>query len=288
MVRSGVGLTCVLGMLVALCVAGSGSVASAVTLDFENPPYAAAGVVGQDGWVVNSYAATPNGTVEVSGAAPLAGGQSLRYARTNSNLGPFSAADVSKADVITVAADGTPDADLNASLLISANSLASEGFGFGALGVFLSNDGVNGATPLGVQLNNAGSSIPSIEVFANIGGAVGWHYFGGSQPAAAFPEGDTLEFALDVDFDSKSYTVAYRNVTAGGALTSPAGPFNFAVDFPANPDGTFTVDVIASLRFGAGQIDDVTLSGNVIPEPTTLSLGVLGLGVMWVLRRKRR
>ena len=65
--------------------------------------------------------------------------------------------------------------------------------------------------------------------------------------------------------------------------TSPPGrPFvssgftrGFAVPYPANPDGTFDVDVIAAFRYGAGKIDNITLSGNVVPEPSALGLCIL-------------
>jgi len=288
MMRFKAGSTCLFGTLAALGALASGPVALAVTVDFESPAYAAGGIAGQDGWVVTSYAATPNGTLEVSATGPLSGGQSIRYARTNTNLGPFSAADVTKADVVTVVADGTGAADLNASFLISASSLANQSLGFGAVSFFLSPNGVGGQTPIGIQLNNAGSSIPSIEVFANytgVGPAFG--YLGGTQPAAAFPEGNTLEFDLDVDFDSSTFTVAYRNVTAGGAFSSPAGPYAFASGFPAGPGGAIGVDVIAGFRFGAGQLDDVTLTGNLVPEPTTLGLGLASVAAMCLHRRKR-
>lgn len=277
-----------LGLLAALCTTKGDLLASTVVVDFENPPYVAGSPIGQDGWAAPNHATSPNGTVEVSSIDPLSGGQSLRYARTNTNLGPFSAADVTKADVIRVAADGTPAADLSASFLISSTSLSAQGVGFGAVGFFLSPDGVGGQTPVGIQLNNAGSSIPSIEVFANypgVGPAYG--YLGGSQSAAAFPEGDTLEFNLDVDFDSSTFTVAYRNATAGGEFSSPAGPYSFASDFPAGPGGAIDIDVIASFRFGAGQIDDITLTGNVVPEPATLGLTFVGVAATYLHRRKR-
>lgn len=271
-----------------IAFAATASPSAAVTVDFESPAYMAGNLVGQDGWVAPNHATSPNGTVEVSSVDPLSGGQSLRYARTNTNLGPFSAADVTKADVITVAADGTPAADLSASFLISSTSLFGQGVGYGAVGFFLSPDGINGQTPIGIQLNNAGSSIPSIEVFADypgVGPAYG--YLGGSQPAAAFPEGETLEFNLDVDFDSSTFTVAYRNATVGGAFSSPAGPYAFAGAFPAGSGGAIDVDVIATFRFGAGQIDDITLTGNVIPEPATLGLSLVGVAAMYLYRRKR-
>lgn len=290
MARSKAGPNCVLGMLVALCVAGGGPIVSALTVDFENPPYSTGGIVGQEGWVVAGYAATPNGTVEVSSASPFAGSQSLSYSRTNADLNSFSAADVVKTDVVVIAKDGTPAADLNASFLISSSSLSAEGFGFGLDGLYLSPDGANvsGILPIGIRLNNAGSTIPSIEELADLGGSPAFYFFGNTAATAEFPENDTLEFDIDVDFDSSTYTTAYRNVTTGGAFISSGFTRGFAYPYPANPDGTFDVDVVASFRFGAGKIDNITLTGNIIPEPTTLSLSALVLGVMGALRRGRR
>lgn len=277
----------VLATLATLCVSTGSAVAQGVVVDFESPAYAAASVLGQEGWVTTSYAATPNGTLTVSSASPLAGGQSLSYSRTDPNLGPFNAADVAKADIVTVAKDGTAAADLNVSFLMSSSSLATQGFGYGVTGLFLSPDGPGGMSPMGMRLNNAGSSIPSLELFGNIGGALGWHYFGGSLAAAAFPADDTLEFKVDVDFDSQSYAIAYRNATAGGAFTAPQGPIGFHDPFPADPNGHYTIDVIASFRFGAGKIDNLAFDGNLIPEPTTACLGLFGLGALAFIRRKQ-
>ena len=285
MVRSKAGLTCVLGMLVALCVAGSGPSASAVAVDFENPPYTTGNIVGQDGWAATAYFPTPNGTLEVSTTSPLAGGQSLSYTRTEAGLAP-NGSDVVKADVVTIAKDGTPAPDLSASFLISSTSLATQGMGFGLDGLFLSPNGASGSTPIGIRLNNAGSSIPSIEEFADFGGSPAWFYFGGTLAAAAFPENDTLEFDIDVDFDSLTYTVAYRNVTAGSPFTSSGFTRGFAVPYPANPDGTYDVDVIAAFRYGAGRIDNISLTGNIIPEPTTLGLSIASVAAMRLYRRK--
>lgn len=260
--------------------------ARAVVVDFEAPTYATSGILGQQGWVTPSYAPTLNGTLEVSTVAPLAGSQSLRYARTDSNLGPFTASDVTQANVVTVAKDGTPVADLNVSFLISSSSLATQGFGYGVTGLFVSPDGPGGMTPFGMRLMNAGSTIPSVELFGSVGGVGGWYYFGGSLAAAAFPENETLEFDFDVDFDSSSYLVSYRNVTTNGAFTAPVGPFDFVNAFPADPSGHYSIDVIASFRFGAGQIDNVTLTGNLVPEPATAGLGLLALGAIATIRRR--
>lgn len=261
-------------------------VAKAVTVSFENPSYVAGSVVGQDGWGVTSYFPTLNGSVQVSATNPLAGAQSLSYTRTEAGLAP-NGSDVVKADVVTVAKDGTPAADLNASFLISSSSLSAQGMGFGISGLFLSPAGASGVTPIGIRLNNAGSSIPSIEEFADFGGSPAFFYFGGSLAAASFPENDALEFNIAVDFDSSSYTVAYRDVTSGGALVTSGFTRGFALPYPANPNGTFDVDVIAAFRYGAGKIDNINLTGNLVPEPSTLGLCVLA-GAFAALSLKKR
>lgn len=261
--------------------------ARAVTVSFESPTYAAGSVVGQDGWGVTGYFPTLNGSVEVSATNPLAGMQSLSYTRTEAGLAP-NGSDVVKANVVTVAKGGTPAADLNATFLISSSSLSAQGMGFGVSGLFLSPSGASGVTPIGIRLTNAGSTIPSIEEFADFGGSPAFFYFGGSLAAASFPENDVLEFNIDVDFDSSSYTVAYRNVTNGGALTPSGFTRGFAVPYPANPNGTFDVDVIAAFRFGAGKIDNIRLSGNLVPEPATLGMSALAAASAICFCKRRR
>jgi hypothetical protein len=273
--------------LAVACAAACGAAASAVVVDFESPPYAAGTIDGQEGWALPGYATVVNGTLEVSATSPLAGAQSLRYTRTEAGLAG-TARDVFKADVVTIAKDGTSAPDLNASFLISATSLASQSMGFGLDGLYLSPNGADGSTPIGIRLNNAGSSIPSIEEFADFGGSPAWFYFGGSLAAANFPESNTLEFDIDVDFDSSTYTVAYRNVTAGTPFASSGFTRGFALPYPANPNGTYDVDVIAAFRYGAGHIDNITLTGNIVPEPATLGLSLAGVAAMCLRRRNRR
>jgi hypothetical protein len=274
MAKSSAGPSCWLRALAVCCTMASVPVAGAVTVSFEPPPYTLGSIVGQDGWAAAGYFPAPNGLLEVSGTSPLSGGQSLSYTRTEAGLAA-NGSDVVKADVITVAKDGTPAADLSASFLISASSLSAQGMGFGVDGLYLSPAGASGSTPIGIRLNNAGSSIPSIEEIADFGGSPAFFYFGGTLAAAAFPENDVLEFDIDVDFDSSTYSVGYRNVTGGGPFTSSGFTRGFAVPYASNPDGTFDVDVIAAFRYGAGKIDDIVLSGNVVPEPSTLAMCIL-------------
>ena len=237
MSRSLAGPSRSLPVLAVCCAMMCASVARAATVNFEAPSYAVGSIVGQDGWAAAGYFPAPNGLLEVSTASPLAGGQSLRYTRTEAGLAA-NGSDVVKTDVVTVAKDGTPAADLSASFLISSSSLSAQGMGFGVNGLYLSPAGASGATPIGIRLNNAGSSIPSIEEIADFGGSPAFFYFGGTLAAASFPENDILEFDIDVDFDSSTYTVGYRNVTSGGAFISSGFTRGFAVSYPANPNGS--------------------------------------------------
>lgn len=269
--------------LVVVALIGSSTLASAV-VDFENPPYTIGGIEGQDGWALPSYASAANGTLEVSTTNPLAGAQSLSYTRTEAGLGA-TFRDVYKPDVVQIAKDGTPTPDLNATFLISSTSLAAEGMGYGVNGLFLGPDGANGVTPLGVRLTNAGSTIPSIEEFAAFGSGGAFYYFGGSLASAAFPENDTLEFSIDVDFDSATYTVEYRNVTTGGPTIASGITRGFAVAYPTNSHGAYDIDVTAAFRYGAGKIDNISLTGNIVPEPMTWALSLTCAAAMCLWRR---
>lgn len=274
-------------VFVILLVAGGDRPAAATAIDFENPPYTTGSVVGQDGWAATGYFPVLNGTVDVSTIGPLAGSQSLSYTRTDTTLAP-NGADVVKSDLITISKDGTSTADLNVSVLISSTSLAAQTLGYGVDGLFLSPSGASGVTPIGFRLNNAGSTIPSIEEYADFGGSPAFFYFGGSLAAAAFSENHTLEFHIDADFDSSTYTVAYRDVTAGTPLTSSGVVRGFAVPYAANPDGTYDVDVIAAFRYGAGRIDNIMVSGNAVPEPTALGMLALSAVFAGLCQRSRR
>jgi hypothetical protein len=287
MVRSELGLTCVLGVLGALCGVGGGLAASATTIDFENPPYAAGSLIGQDGWVTNSYIAPANlnGGVTISSASPLLGSQSLLYTQTSVPVG-FGASDVSKPNVAVAVADGTTAVDLAATVRMQADANAS---GNGQLGFFLSGNAFNGLSPIGVRLNGANSA-------TGAGGIQVLHTTGFVQPAS-YVANNVIEFQFGVNFDNGGdYEVGYRDITAGQVAFTPlAGPlaggrfgfFNAPNVFPSDGDGvTYTVDVGTLLRGGTGRIDNITLTA--VPEPMALGLGVVSLGVVGLLGRKRR
>jgi hypothetical protein len=62
---------------------------------------------------------------------------------------------------------------------------------------------------------------------------------------------------------------------------------SFASPFVANPHGAYDVGVIAGFIFGAGKIDDITFTGNIVPEPATLGLGLAGVVAFCLYGRKR-
>ena len=280
---------CLLNFLCAIVVAPA---ASAVDIDFEDPPYAAGGtIIGQEGWATNAYVlADPffggmiNGTVDISTSNPLAGAQSVLYQQTIDppNAGVTGASDVGKAGAIVAAEHGTDAVDLTASFLLQTDANA---VGNGAVGFFL---GQGGRSPIFLLINNASSS-----------GNTGDILVGQDAPGpvlsnlGAYQANDVLEFTFGVDLDSQSYDVFLRNASAGTAATQligagPNGRFPFfggaIVD---DGDGkTYTLDASLLLRGGIGRIDDISLTA--IPEPATAGLALLGLVAMSLLRRGHR
>ena len=127
--------------LAVLCgFAGGARVAwSQATIDFEAPTYTPGDIVGQDGWVVNSYVGTPNGDAVISSSSPLGGAQSLSYTQTTA--GGFG--DVGKFDVLLVPA-GVAGTDVTLSYVIRGTS---NGVGSPIGGVFLGNGAPGGASP---------------------------------------------------------------------------------------------------------------------------------------------
>jgi hypothetical protein len=256
-------------------LAGTSS-ASAVVVDFENPPYVAGGtVVGQDGWATNGYVlADPffggvvNGTVDVSTSGPLVGAQSLLYQQTVDPpaAGSTGASDVGKAGVIVGVEGGTDAIDLSASFLLQSDA---NSIGNGGLGFFL---GQGGRSPIFLLLNNVSSA-----------GGTGEILVGQDAPGpvlsnvGAYQGNDVVEFTFGVDLDNQNYDVWMRNVTDGtptvqllGAGPNGRFPF-FGGAISDNGDGvSYTLDASLLLRAGVGRVDQITLT--VIPEPTALVL----------------
>jgi len=255
---------CILaGLLAAGFVGVAGQSASATTIDFENPPYTAGVLIGQDGWVRNAYVtpAALNGDVTISSASPLVGGQSLLYTQTSVPVG-FGASDVSKPGVAFAVADGTTAVDLTAMVRLQADANAN---GNGQVGFFLSGNAFNGLSPIGLKLNGANSA-------TSAGGIQVLHTTGFVEPAS-YVANNVVEFQFGVNFDNGGdYEVAFRDVTAGQVAFTPlVGPlgsgrfgfFNAPNVFPSDGDGvTYTVDVGTLLRGGVGRIDAITVVGD--------------------------
>lgn len=259
--------------------------ASAVTIGFEDPQYVPGPLEGQQGWVSNSYNPALggiNGTVEVSTLQPLAGTQSLLYTQT----GGTGSSDVSKAAVVSTPSEGTTAADLTGSVLLQADANTQ---GTGQLGLFLSPDAFNGLSPIGILLEGANSATAAGNILV-LDGSFG--DTGGFRNVGSYDPNRIAEFVYGVDFDNSTYDLAFRYMgdpsftpLAGGG---PNGSFTFfgtSPAFPAEADGTYSVDVGTFLRSGVGRIDNITL--NPIPEPGTLGLALLGIGGL-ALRRRRR
>jgi hypothetical protein len=288
MVKQGFGLARVLTAFAVLGVVGSARVAAAIDFDFENPPYVAGGtIVGQDGWATNGYVlADPffggaiNGTVDISTTNPLAGAQSVLYNQTAVLGGNTGASDVGNAGAVVGIEDGTSAVDITASFLIQSNDNALGAANNGSAGFFL---GRGGNSPIIILLVNAGPTTGDILIGDG----------GGLPDEGDFDGNDVLEFHLGVDLDGQNYEVSVRNITAGAPLTplvgtGPGGRFPFfGGPIPSDGDGvTYTLDTSLLFRSGVARIDALNVVG--IPEPTSLGLGVLGLGAVGMLRRKRR
>ncbi|MBA3480907.1 MAG: PEP-CTERM sorting domain-containing protein [Pirellulales bacterium] len=259
---------------VAACVAatttmlGAAGNASAVSFNFENPPYTPGTLIGQDSWITNGYVlADPffggvvNGTVEVSAASPLAGAQSVLYTQTVDPplAGGSGASDVGRPFAVFGTADGTTAVDLTASFLIRADS---NGIGNGSMGFFL---GRGGRSPILVLLTEANSGAGTGNILVGDGGAL--------PSAGAYVPNNTYEFTFGVDFDNDNYEVTSRNVTAGTPAVTltgsgPGGRFPyFGGDFGDDGDGvTYTLDTSVILRSGTGRVDNITAVGDDFVE----------------------
>jgi hypothetical protein len=257
--------------------------AKAIAIDFET--YSTGSLFGQDNWESNSYngfiLGGLNGDVVVSTSAPPAGSRTLLYTQT----GGRGATDVCKANVISITPNGTSAPELGGSVLLRADPNAN---GNGQVGLFLGPDAVNGTSPIGVLIEGSGAGVAYV-IDNNWATQTGGNPF---RPNGAYVSGHVLEFAFQVDFDSSSYQVAYRDVTAGEPSFTPLvggnpdGSAAFFGSFPAEPNGTYSVDVGVFLRDGIGRVDNITL--NAIPEPGTLGLAglVVSAGVAWTRRRR--
>jgi hypothetical protein len=271
-----------------IAVAGSPGVASAVAFSFENPPYVAGStIVAQDNWSLAPYVLTDpffggavNGTVDITATNPLAGAQSVLYNQTAVLGGNTGASDVRNQGAVVGVEDGTSAVDVTASFLIQSNDNSLGAANNGSAGFFL---GQGGRSPVIILLVNAGATTGDILIGDGAG----------LPDEGDFDGNDVLEFNLGVDLDGQNYEVSVRNLTAGTPLTplvgtGPGGRFPFFGGALADDgDGvTYTLDTSLLFRSGVARVDSLVAVG--IPEPMSLSLGVVGMGAVGMLRRKRR
>jgi hypothetical protein len=254
--------------------------ADAATVDFESPTYAVGSVIGQDGWVTNAYvnAGNQNGTATISTASPLAGSQSLHYTQTVAG----GLLDISKPSLVTLQEDGTTAIDAIGSFRVQ---VANNALGSGRAGTFFSWEAFNGQAPVGIQITNVGAAGGGL--IQPVDGAFGFHV-AASQPYVA---NDVLEFYFGINFDNLDYEISYRNLTTGGPLTpmtggsAPSGRFAVNGSFPDDGDGmSYTVDALGFLRGGTARIDNITIA-QVVPEPASILLVMVGLAASCVSRR---
>jgi hypothetical protein len=247
---------------------GVASDASAISYNFENPPYTPGAIQGQDGWNTNGYVLVDpffggvvNGTVEITTSSPLAGSQSVLYTQTVDppTAGNTGASDVGRPNAVFGTADGTTAVDLTASVLIRADS---NGVGNGSAGFFL---GSGGRSPVLLLLNDANSGGGTGSILVGDGG--------GLPSAGAYIANNTYEFTFGIDFDSDNFEVTARNVTAGTPAVTltgsgPGGRFPyFGGDYGDDGDGvTYTFDTSLMLRSGTARFDSITAVGDDLVE----------------------
>jgi hypothetical protein len=247
----------VAGLIVALSIA---SVArdgwAQVNIGFESPTYATGDLVGQDGWIKNTYYGAMNGGVTVSPTAPLAGARSLAYTQTVA--GGFS--DVGRLDTMLVAA-GVAGTDVTLSYVIKATT---NSFGSPIGGVFLGNGAPFGASPIFARINggvvevgSAGAVVPVNSFF--------------------FLEGERLKMTYEIDFDTSTMNFIVENLEFGDIFTQNY-PFFAGYGAATGPNGEFEVDLGVFLRGGNVQIDDITLTAGVGPLITEFEWTAAGSG----------
>jgi hypothetical protein len=257
----GVPRSLIAGTAILAAIASNSASAQTGLINFESPTYTTGNLIGQNGWVQNSYVlpANVNGTLAVSSDSPLVGSQSLLYSQTSAPAG-FGAMDVSKPYVTFGTADGTTAIDLTASVRLQAGPSTSPAFPANRVGLFLSTGAFGGSSPVGVFLNGTGMEALHTSGFVSAG---------------SYTPNNVIEFQIGLNFDNSDYEVSYRDITAGGPLTPVTGPlangrfgyFDNPNAFPADGDGvTRTVDVGLFLRGGVGRIDDVTVVGDDFVE----------------------
>lgn len=226
-----------------------------VSFDFESPTYTAGNLIGQNGWIQNTYYPTMNGTVAVSTTSPLSGSQSVAYTQTT--LGTI--ADVGKADVMLATA-GVPGTDLTLSYIIRGTTGLAAPFG----GIFLGNGAPGGASPIFARLNGS-----VVEVGSNFAAVPLNSFF--------FLEGERLKMTYEIDFDNATMNFIVENLDVPDTF-SQSFPFFAPYGNPTGPNGEYNVGLGVFLRSGNVQIDDITLTQGVGPITTQYDWAATGSG----------
>ena len=236
-------------------VAGYASVASAQsTFTFEPPTYAPSALVGQDGWIKNTYYGAMNGTVNVSNSSPLGGTQSVSYVETGAGL-----SDVGRVGAIAVQEiQGT---DVTLSYTIQATAAVSGPNS----GVFLGNGAPFGASPILARINGGIVEVGSAGAFVPINS-----FF--------FLEGEKLKMTYEIDFGAGTMNFIVENLDFPGSPFSQNYPFFAPYGAPTGPNGEYAVDLGIFFRGGNVKVDDITLTPGVGPIDTAFTWSATGSG----------
>jgi hypothetical protein len=212
-----------------------------VTYDFEPPTYIAGNLVGQDGWIKNTYYGDVNGAVTVSTTTPLGGAQSISY--VEATAGGLS--DVGRLGAIAVQDIQGTDVTLSYTIKGTAGVSGPNS------GVFLGNGAPFGASPIFARLN---------------GGVVEVGSAGGFVPVNSFffSPGEAIKMTYEIDFGVGSMNLILENLV-GGEVFSQAYPFFAPYGAPTGPNGEYNVDLGIFFRGGNVSVDDITLTAGVGP-----------------------
>ncbi|WP_428306219.1 beta strand repeat-containing protein [Lacipirellula sp.] len=226
------------------CVAIAVNSAAAVTFNFESPTYVAGPLVGQDGWIKNTYYGDPNGAVTVSSTAPLGGAQSISYVEATAG----GLADVGRLGAIAV--QDIQGTDVTLSYTIKGTTGVSGPNG----GVFIGNGAPFGASPIFARLNGGVVEVGSAGAFVPVN-------------AFFFSPGETIKMTYEIDFGLGSMNLILENLV-GGEIASQVYPFFAGYGAPTGPNGEYNIDLGIFFRGGNVTVDDITLTAGVGPIQT--------------------
>ena len=244
------------------------SVASAAIVEsFEPPDYAEGPIVGQGAaWVVNGYSdANTAGSANIVATGSLSGAQSLQIDSPDNTI-----RDISKS-FSEIFSDPGPGNDISMSLLFRMPTA-------GRAVIVLSEEGINGGSPDFVLIDGADiSQLDASFNFVRIG---------------TYVVGNTFEFRLGFDLLGQTYDVSFRDVTAGGAFSTPStmaqyfqsGGQGYLGD-PGAPEMLTDPDVILGARRGSVYFDNLRLES--VPEPGSVTFGLFGAAMLISSRRRR-